>query len=154
MSQGVCLSFDVNMSVCDEWATLLNTPREVVPWQSAVLPQDSPAQVKQHVVKALLLSAFGGQLQDLGVAVKQLAGVAGCSCRLHLISSQNPHFYAGFVERLNGVCCFFLESVVKESEKTDKERGKIQFPISNPCLMITNTFVLLPSDSLCRDLQY
>lgn len=83
-----------------------------------MLPQDSPAQVKQYIVKALLLGALGGQLQDLGVAVKQLAGVAGCGRCLHLISCQHPHLYAGLVERLDGVCCFFLESVVKEEKGT------------------------------------
>lgn len=78
-----------------------------------MLPQDGLAQVEQHIVEALLLCAFGGQLQDLGVAVKQLAGVAGCSGRLHLISSQHPHLHPGLVEGLYGVCCFLLESVVE-----------------------------------------
>lgn len=83
-----------------------------------MLPQDRPTEVKQDIMKALLFGAFGGQLQDLGVAVKQLAGVAGRSRRLHLITGQHPHLHAGLVERLDGVCCFFLEPVMEESRKT------------------------------------
>ncbi len=89
-----------------------HTPREGVPGHASVLPQDGPAQVKQDVVEALLLCAFGGQLQDLGVPVKQLTSVAGRGSRLHLITGQHPHFHTCLVERLNGVRCFFLESVV------------------------------------------
>lgn len=74
-------------------------------------------------MKALLLGAFGGQLQDLRVAVKQLAGIAGCSRCLHLIPSQHPHLNTGLVERLDGVGRFFLEPGGKE-ENTDEERGK------------------------------
>lgn len=80
-----------------------------------MLPQDGPAQVKQDVVEALLLGAFGGQLQDLGVATEELAGVAGRRRRLHLISGQHPHLHAGLVERLDGVCRFLLEPVMEET---------------------------------------
>lgn len=85
-----------------------HTPREGVPGHASVLPQDSPTQVKQDIVKALLLSAFGSQLQDLGVAVKQLAGIASCGRRLHLVTSQHPNLHTCLVERLNGVCRLFL----------------------------------------------
>lgn len=77
-----------------------------------MLPEYGPAQVKQDIMKALLLCAFGGQFQDLCVAVKQLAGIAGCCCCFHLISSQHPHLHACLMERLDGVCCFFLEPVM------------------------------------------
>jgi len=88
-----------------------------------MLPEDCPAQVKQHIMKALLLRAFGGQLQDLGVAAKQLAGVAGCGRSLHLISGEHPHLHAGFVERLYGVSRFFLQPIVEEKNGKCTGRG-------------------------------
>lgn len=86
-----------------------SAPREGVPGHCPVLPQDGPAQVEQDVVKALLLSALGGKLQDLRVAVEQLAGVAGGCRRLHLVAGEHPHLHASLVERLNGVGRFLLE---------------------------------------------
>lgn len=80
------------------------------------MPEHCPAQIKQDIVKALLLRALSGQLQDLGVAAEQLAGVARSRCGLHLISGQHPHLHASFVERLNGVCCFLLQPVVEEKQ--------------------------------------
>lgn len=65
-------------------------------------------------MKALLLRALGGQLQDLCVAVKQLAGVAGCCSCLHLVTSQHPHLNACLVQRLYGIGCFFLKPVVRK----------------------------------------
>lgn len=100
--------------------TKTHTPRGGVPGHASVLPQDSPAQVEQDIVEALLLSAFGGQLQDLRVAVKQLAGVAGRRRRLHLVAGQHPHLHTCLVERLDGVRRFFLEPVVME--KADNEK--------------------------------
>ena len=90
-----------------------------------MLPQDGPAQVEQDVVKALLLGAFGGQLQDLRVAAKQLAGVAGGGRRLHLIAGQHPHLHTRLVERLDGVGCFLLEPGVM------MERRKIRISIQS-----------------------
>lgn len=80
------------------------------------MPEHCPAQIKQDVMKALLLRALGGQLQDLGVAAKQLAGVARSRGSLHLISGQHPHLHASFVEGLDGVCCFLLQPVVEEKQ--------------------------------------
>lgn len=90
-----------------------------------MLPQDGPAQVKQDVVEALLLGALGGQLQDLGVAMEELAGVAGCSRRLHLVAGQHPHLHAGLVERLNSVRCFFLEPFVERRQRKQFQLNKI-----------------------------
>jgi len=70
---------------------------DVVPRHGA-LPQNGPVQFEQHVVEALLLGAFLGQLQDLGAAVEQLAGVAGRRRRLHLVPRQDPDFHPGLVQ--------------------------------------------------------
>lgn len=102
--------------------THTHTPRGGVPGHASVLPQDSPAQVEQDIVEALLLSAFGGQLQDLRVAVKQLAGVAGRRRRLHLVAGQHPHLHTCLVERLDGVRRFFLEPVVMEKAGNEKRQ--------------------------------
>ena len=62
-------------------------------------------------MQALLLSAFLGQLKDLGAAAKQLAGVARSGRRFHFVPCEDPHFYPGLVQRLDGVCSFLLEPV-------------------------------------------
>lgn len=85
-------------------------PGAVVPRHAPRGPEDHPAQFEQDIVEVLLLHPFGGQLQDVGAAAKQLAGVAGGGRRLHLVSGQNPHLHSRFVERLDGVCRFVLQS--------------------------------------------
>lgn len=86
-----------------------------------MLPEDGSAQIKQDIVKALLLCALGGQLQDLRVAVEELAGIASGGCRLHLVTGQHPHLHSSFVEGLNGVCRFFLESAEVKFEEGSRK---------------------------------
>lgn len=79
-----------------------------------MLPEDGSAQIKQDIMKTLLLRPFGGQLQDLGVGVEKLAGIAGRCCCFHLVSSQDPNLNTSLVQRLNSVCSFVLKSVAKK----------------------------------------
>lgn len=58
--------------------------RAVLPRDGA-LPDHRPVQLKKHIVQTLFLCAFLGQLEDLGAAAEQFAGVAGCSGCLHLV---------------------------------------------------------------------
>lgn len=82
-----------------------------------MLPEDGSAQIKQDIMKTLLLRPFGGQLQDLGVGVEKLAGIAGRCCCFHLVSSQDPNLNTSLVQRLNSVCSFVLKSVAKKKNK-------------------------------------
>lgn len=83
-------------------------PRERVSAHGAMLPQDGSAQVEKHIVQAMLLRPFRGQLQDLRAPAEQLAGVTCSSCRLHLVTSKDPDLHACLVQGLNGVGCFVL----------------------------------------------
>lgn len=85
------------------------------------MPEDRPAQLKQDIVKALLLRPLGGELQDLGAAAEQLAGVASRGRRLHLVAGQHPHLHTRLVERLDGICSLFLQPGGKREYKGSKE---------------------------------
>lgn len=97
-------------------------PRERVPAHGAVLPQDGSAQIEQHIVQALLFRPLGGQLQDLRVPAEKLAGVAGGSRRLHLVSCEDPHLHACLVQGLDGVGCFVLQPEKKETKMKELTR--------------------------------
>lgn len=77
--------------------------------RNRTLSENRPVQFEQNIVQTLLLCAFLGQLQDLGAAPEQLAGVAGRRRRLHLVACQDPNFHPGLVQRLDGVRSFLLE---------------------------------------------
>lgn len=83
--------------------------------ERSVLPRDGalsdhrPVQLKEHIVQTLFLRAFLGQLEDLGAAAEQFAGVAGGSGRLHLVPREDPDLHPCLVQGLDGVGCLLLE---------------------------------------------
>lgn len=66
--------------------------------RNRALSEYSPVELEQDVVQTLLLRAFLGQLQDLGAAAEQLAGVACSRRRLHLVACQDPNLHPSLVQ--------------------------------------------------------